>query len=47
MHMSSGVPIMKSTDLVNWKLVSYDYFDYFHIEDSVSADESGIDPYDY
>ena len=30
---------MKSTDLVNWKLVSYNYFDYFHIEDSVSAAE--------
>ena len=25
MHMSPGVPIMKSTDLVNWKLVSYCY----------------------
>jgi len=25
MHMSPGVPIMKSTDLVNWKLVSYVY----------------------
>lgn len=25
MHMSPGVPIMKSTDLVNWKLVSYAY----------------------
>ena len=23
MHMSPGVPIMKSTDLVNWKIVSY------------------------
>ena len=23
MHMSPGVPIMKSKDLVNWKLVSY------------------------
>jgi beta-xylosidase len=23
MHLSPGVPIMKSTDLVNWKLVSY------------------------
>jgi beta-xylosidase len=23
MHMSPGVPIMKSTDLVNWKLISY------------------------
>ena len=25
MHMSPGVPIMKSIDLVNWKLVSYCY----------------------
>jgi beta-xylosidase len=25
MHMSPGVPIMKSSDLVNWKLVSYAY----------------------
>ncbi|MBV9988249.1 MAG: glycoside hydrolase 43 family protein [Chitinophagaceae bacterium] len=25
MHMSPGVPIMRSTDLVNWKLVSYAY----------------------
>jgi beta-xylosidase len=23
MHMSPGVPIMKSTDLINWKIVSY------------------------
>ena len=25
MHMSPGVPIMKSNDLVNWKLVNYAY----------------------
>ena len=25
MHMTPGVPIMKSTDLVNWKMVSYAY----------------------
>ncbi|GAB3296386.1 glycoside hydrolase family 43 protein [Hymenobacter humi] len=25
MHMSPGVPLMKSTDLVNWRLVSYAY----------------------
>jgi beta-xylosidase len=25
MHMKPGVPIMKSTDLVNWKLVNYAY----------------------
>lgn len=33
MHMSPGVPIMKSKDLVNWKLVSYAY----DILDSVDA----------
>jgi beta-xylosidase len=25
MHMSPGLPIMKSKDLVNWQLVSYAY----------------------
>ena len=25
MHMNPGVPIMKSTDLVNWKTISYAY----------------------
>jgi beta-xylosidase len=25
MHLSPGLPIMKSTDLVNWKLVNYAY----------------------
>lgn len=25
MHMSPGVPIMKSTDLVNWEIVNYAY----------------------
>src|SRR5680860_778681 len=25
MHMSPGVPIMKSNDLVNWELVNYAY----------------------
>ena len=25
MHMSPGVPIMKSSDLVNWKIVNYAY----------------------
>lgn len=33
MHMSPGVPIMKSTDLVNWKIVNYAY----DILDSVDA----------
>jgi beta-xylosidase len=25
MHMSPGVPIMKSEDLVNWEIVNYAY----------------------
>jgi beta-xylosidase len=25
MHMSPGVPVMKSKDLINWKIVSYAY----------------------
>ena len=25
MHMSPGIPILKSTDLVNWKLINYAY----------------------
>src|SRR5687767_7197551 len=25
MHMSPGVPIMKSNDLVNWRLINYAY----------------------
>jgi len=25
MHMSPGVPIMKSTDLINWKIINYAY----------------------
>src|SRR3954467_4950374 len=25
MHMNPGVPIMKSNDLINWKLVNYAY----------------------
>lgn len=25
MHMNPGVPIMKSNDLVNWKLINYAY----------------------
>ena len=37
MHMSPGVPIMKSKDLVNWKLVSYCY------DTLVSNDEMNLD----
>jgi beta-xylosidase len=33
MHMSPGVPIMKSNDLVNWKLINYTY----DILDNVNA----------
>src|SRR5215217_231592 len=25
MHMSPGLPIMKSTDLINWKIINYAY----------------------
>src|SRR5215217_6989153 len=25
MHMNPGLPIMKSTDLVNWKIINYAY----------------------
>ncbi len=37
MHMSPGVPIMSSKDLVNWKLVSYAY------DTLVSNDEMNLD----
>jgi len=37
MHMSPGVPIMKSKDLINWKLVSYCY------DTLVSNDEMNLD----
>jgi beta-xylosidase len=33
MHMAPGVPIMKSTDLINWKIVSYAY----NVLDTVDA----------
>jgi beta-xylosidase len=37
MHMSAGLPIMSSKDLVNWKLVSYAY------DTLVSNDEMNLD----
>src|SRR6187431_2109476 len=37
MHMSPGVPIMKSTDLINWKLVNYAY------DTLVSNDEMNLE----
>src|SRR3712207_125656 len=37
MHMSPGVPIMSSKDLVNWQLVSYAY------DTLVSNDEMNLD----
>jgi beta-xylosidase len=37
MHMSPGVPIMKSTDLVNWKIISYAY------DTLVNNDEMNLD----
>ncbi len=39
MHMSSGLPIMKSKDLVNWQLVSYAY----DILGDVGANRFGVD----
>lgn len=33
MHMSPGVPIMKSSDLVNWKLINYCYDTLANIDD--------------
>lgn len=36
MHMNPGLPIMKSTDLVNWKIVSYAY------DTLASADEHSL-----
>jgi beta-xylosidase len=37
MHMSPGIPIMKSDDLVNWKLINYCY------DTLVSNDEMNLD----
>src|SRR5678809_1767211 len=37
MHLSPGLPIMSSQDLVNWKLVSYAY------DTLVSNDEMNLD----
>ena len=42
MHMSPGVPIMKSNDLVNWHLVNYAYdtlasMDELHLENGKSS----------
>lgn len=42
MHLSPGVPIMKSTDLVNWKLINYAYdtlgnVDALNLENSANA----------
>jgi beta-xylosidase len=33
MHMSPGVPVMKSKDLVNWKMVSYAYDTLANVDD--------------
>ncbi|HPR30584.1 MAG TPA: glycoside hydrolase 43 family protein [Prolixibacteraceae bacterium] len=42
MHMNPGVPIMKSTDLVNWQIVSYAYptlgnFDALNLDNGLHA----------
>lgn len=34
MHMNPGVPIMKSTDLVNWRIVNYAYDTLDHVDET-------------
>ncbi|PXY43308.1 glycoside hydrolase family 43 protein [Flavobacterium hydrophilum] len=43
MHMNPGVPIMKSTDLVNWKLVSYAYETLEDTDDRLNLDNGKND----
>ena len=42
MHMTPGVPIMKSTDLVNWKLINYAYDTLEDLPSLTLADGKGI-----
>lgn len=42
MHMSPGLPIMKSTDLINWKIVSYAY-DVLGDEDALNLNNAKND----
>lgn len=42
MHMNPGLPIMKSTDLVNWKIVSYAY-DTLDTSDALALNNGKVD----
>ncbi len=42
MHMSPGVPIMKSKDLVNWKLVNYAYDTLADMEKMFTEEDHGL-----
>ncbi|RZJ75226.1 MAG: glycoside hydrolase [Flavobacterium sp.] len=42
MHMNPGLPIMKSTDLVNWKIVSYAY-DTLNTSDPLALNNGKVD----
>ena len=44
MHMSPGVPIMKSVDLVNWKIISYAYDTLAVVVDALKRTEGDTDP---
>lgn len=43
MHMNPGVPIMKSTDLVNWKLINYAYQTLEDNDDKLNLDNDKND----
>ena len=43
MHMNPGVPIMKSTDLVNWKLINYAYKTLEDNDDKLNLDNGKND----
>ncbi|MBF4470556.1 glycoside hydrolase 43 family protein [Flavobacterium sp. HJJ] len=43
MHMNPGVPIMKSTDLVNWKLINYAYQTLEDNDDKLNLDNGKND----
>lgn len=43
MHMNPGVPIMKSTDLVNWKLINYAYETLEDNDDKLNLDNGKND----
>lgn len=43
MHMNPGVPIMKSTDLINWKLINYAYQTLEDNDDKLNLDNGKND----